>query len=328
MRLPDRVVLILAVLVALGSGLWWLLGRGPAQVPPSDASTAQVPEKIVEDASVATADHANQAARASAAARRLPGTWVDVGDQFAGEGRPLMIGLHGRGDTAAHFAGIAARMGPGANWRFLEGPARFRDGAAWFSRKEGAGAATEMERAVELIRSHAADARGRPLALVGFSQGCMTALQVVLAHPRLIDAVVCIGGRVMREPRMAAAPRRTRLLFVHGAADSVVPIADARRAIQIMENRGFMTEIIEHAGGHEIPTAEMDRIARWLAERLAASPSAKSGAAAPPSSPRPTGSESGAASQGRLRPVMPGRATTPPPDGPRPAARAPAAARP
>ena len=273
MKMQDRVVLILALLVVVASGLWWLVGRTPAAAPPPAAPAADHPTgdaAAVADPANRPPDGAAESARSSAAARTLPGTWVDVGSEFGGPKRPFVIGLHGRGDTAAHFSAVAARLGPGMRWRFLEGPVRWRDGAAWFSRQEGEGAATEMARAIALVQAHAESARGRPIALVGFSQGCMTALQVVLAHPRLVDAVVCIGGRMLREPRMPVAPRQTRLLFVHGAADTTVPIADARRAIQVMENRGFMTEIIEHGGGHEIPAEETGRIARWLAERLGA----------------------------------------------------------
>ena len=64
------------------------------------------------------------------------------------------------------------------------------------------------------------------LALVGFSQGTMMALQVGLRRPRSVAAVVGYSGMLTGTYGLAHDHNpKPPVLLVHGAADPVVPIA-------------------------------------------------------------------------------------------------------
>ncbi len=187
---------------------------------------------------------------------------------------PLVFGLHGRGDTAQGFSRVAGSLGRGLAWRFLGAPLPWQSGKAWFSDHRRAVPEHEIDAAISAIDDQVRGAGKRPLAMVGFSQGCMILLRYLALHPHIIRAGVCIGGAAVGElPTPGDAPT-TPILFVHGAGDRVVAASAAREAIQAMENRGFATEFIEHAGGHVLPSEELPRISDWLTGRLAIDQSA------------------------------------------------------
>jgi phospholipase/carboxylesterase len=180
-----------------------------------------------------------------------------------------VLGLHGRGDTAQAFSRVAGQLGPRLAWRFLGAPLPWREGRAWFSDHQRAAPEAEIASALAAIDEQVQLAGRRPLAMFGFSQGCMMLLRYVALHPQALRAGVCIGGAVVGDLPTPDDRPTSPILFVHGADDKVVPASAAREAIQAMENRGFATEFIEHGAGHSIPGQEVSRISDWLRARLA-----------------------------------------------------------
>ncbi len=203
--------------------------------------------------------------------------WVDVPARTAATaGGPLVIGLHGRGDSAANFARLAPRFPAGLAWRFVQASAPFSGGFAWFLRGSG-GRPEGISASVAAIHVQVLSAgAGRPVALFGFSQGCMLIVHYLIAHPEQIKAAVCVGGSVvgpLGTPTLgspAAPAARPPVLFVNGVEDTIVPAQDTRAAMQALEAHGFPTEQIEHPGGHIVPSEEMGRIGAWLVRKVAA----------------------------------------------------------
>jgi phospholipase/carboxylesterase len=90
------------------------------------------------------------------------------------------------------------------------------------------------------------------LALVGFSQGTMMALQV--GTRRRIAGIVGFSGMVADEAALAA-PGVTHppILLVHGDADPMIPIAAFERAKTVLSQNGFTVESHVSPGvGHSI----------------------------------------------------------------------------
>ncbi|MFN9925621.1 MAG: alpha/beta hydrolase, partial [Phenylobacterium sp.] len=95
------------------------------------------------------------------------------------------------------------------------------------------------------------------LALVGFSQGTMTALHVGPRRARRLAGVVGYSG-MLADAQAPAAEMATRppLLLIHGDADPMVPVAALGQAKAALEPLGF--EVATHISpglGHSIDEA-------------------------------------------------------------------------
>lgn len=109
------------------------------------------------------------------------------------------------------------------------------------------------------------------IALVGFSQGAMIALEVGLSHASRIAAIVAYSGLLARAPRNRAGAYPPVLLG-HGAKDTLVPPAALGHAESALAAAGVSVEtMLEAELGHGISEAEIERGGRFLAEAFVAS---------------------------------------------------------
>jgi phospholipase/carboxylesterase len=76
-------------------------------------------------------------------------------------------------------------------------------------------------------------------ALMGFSQGAMTALHTGLRRAIAPRAVLAYSGALMAPERLAEATARPPVLIVHGEDDEVVPIARSRQAESALRAAGL-----------------------------------------------------------------------------------------
>lgn len=255
-----------------------LLMRRPS--PPPAVATASAPKSTAVGGG-AMAGPAVDAAAVSPAEQRLPGNWVDWAPTerpAAGTetkvGGPLVIGLHGRGDTPEQFSNLAARLGPAWSWRLLKAPLPWREHTQWFQMDAADGGKADLAAAVALLDAHVRSARGRKLALVGFSQGCMLAAHYVATQQsrgeRAADAVLCLSGALPHpvQPQASPAPSPPAMLMVHGTDDAIVPVDRARDAVRQLAQAGVPAELREHAEGHNIPDALLPSLQAWLHAKL------------------------------------------------------------
>ncbi|WJM26022.1 dienelactone hydrolase family protein [Novosphingobium resinovorum] len=95
------------------------------------------------------------------------------------------------------------------------------------------------------------------LAIVGFSQGTMMALQVGLRRPRPVAAIVGYAGVLtgtadLRQDKVPKPP----VLLVHGTADPVVPVAALHAAEGDLQRLGVQVTTHISAGiGHTVDPA-------------------------------------------------------------------------
>ena len=191
---------------------------------------------------------------------------------------PLLVGLHGLGDTPEGFIGFLTEMNLRVRIVAAAGLDRWGPGYSWFpSRAETphavwvAGIRRAADAVIPAVRAltqqHATC--GLPI-VTGFSQGGMLSYAVVARPDGGVFAALPIGGLLPHDLWPAARPVGGLLPGVyafHGAADARVPFADDRAANAAFRAVGFHAELQEYPGvGHTITPA----MARDVRARLEA----------------------------------------------------------
>src|SRR5262249_32741791 len=110
------------------------------------------------------------------------------------------------------------------------------------------------------------------LALVGFSQGSMMALQVAPRRARAVAGVVGFSGALVDGGTLAAEARsRSPMLLVHGEADPVVPFESLAAAEAGLAAAGIPVRTIAGPGlGHSIDEVGLRSGGAFLVEAFAA----------------------------------------------------------
>ncbi|MDF1619338.1 alpha/beta hydrolase [Pseudothioclava nitratireducens] len=108
------------------------------------------------------------------------------------------------------------------------------------------------------------------LAVIGFSQGTMMALEVLPRRAEPVAGVVAFSGRLLRPEALAAeAVSKPPVLLVHGDADPVVPFADMGLAGDTLVAAGFETYgHVMQGTGHGIAPDGLSVALQFLKERL------------------------------------------------------------
>lgn len=198
--------------------------------------------------------------------------------------RALVVFLHGLGADGHDLISLAPLLEPllpGA--AFVSPHAPFACdmapmGRQWFSLRDRdpdlllagvAAAAPGLDAFLdkELERLGLSDDR---LALVGFSQGTMTALHVALRRPRPCAVVVGFSGALLK-PEVLGEEIRSRppVLLVHGDADEVVPFQALALAEEALELNGVPVAAYRRPGlGHGIDQEGLQLCAMALVQHL------------------------------------------------------------
>jgi len=108
--------------------------------------------------------------------------------------------------------------------------------------------------------------------LMGFSQGAIMSLSVMLSRPDLLAGVVAMSGRIPPEfeanmvdgSQLADFP----IMVVHGERDEVIPVVNGRDTKERLESLPVDLTYKEYNMGHEINDDSLQDILTWLAERL------------------------------------------------------------
>jgi phospholipase/carboxylesterase len=197
--------------------------------------------------------------------------------------RSLVILLHGYGSNGDDLISLApywraalpatAFVAPNAPEPCPGAP----DGYQWWSlagaspRAEGVARAAPVLDAfidAELARHELAEAQ---LALVGFSQGTMMALQVGPHRRRPLAGIVGYSG-MLADAAGLADPAITRppILLIHGDADPMIPVAAFHQARAALVQNGFAVESHVSPGlGHSIDATGLQLGGAFLARVLA-----------------------------------------------------------
>jgi phospholipase/carboxylesterase len=201
-----------------------------------------------------------------------------------GPARQLVVLLHGYGADGADLIPL------GDAWRALlpdaafvapDGPepcAEFPIGRQWFplSLRDRSEIVDGLAGAAPLLTAFLDDrlrslGLGNPqLALAGFSQGAMLALEVGLKRPGPIAAIVGFSGLLASPPPVTGGPFPPVLLG-HGAEDPLIPAIAMSAAESGLTTAGVLVESHLRRGlGHGIDSEEVAMGGRFLARCFAA----------------------------------------------------------
>jgi phospholipase/carboxylesterase len=99
----------------------------------------------------------------------------------------------------------------------------------------------------DVLATHQLDAS--KLALVGFSQGTMMALQFGPRHPDKLAGIVGFSGALLGTDTLAAEiMSRPPVTLIHGSADPVVPVQASHMAKTVLAENGFDVSLYERPG--------------------------------------------------------------------------------
>lgn len=182
-----------------------------------------------------------------------------------GEPAQLFVVLHGESAAPDQVLGLVAAIrqafpqalivqphgpfgaGPVRRWIALTDP----DAGSYVGLVAEAGAALAAEvRALQRDRGLS----GEQTALAGFSEGAAVALEAVCADPGLAGRALLLSTRFATLPQ--AAPMLTTLHLLHGAADRIAPVDQARQVHgHLAELGGDATLDMASNVGHELHDA-------------------------------------------------------------------------
>jgi phospholipase/carboxylesterase len=193
----------------------------------------------------------------------------------------LMVVLHGRGDSPAGFSWMPDAMGlPQLNYLFLQAPDDYYGGYSWYgmppNQKPG------ILRSRKLLEQTFAEifAQGYlpgNIILFGFSQGCLMTLEFGGKFSTKLCGYIGVSGYVYDASLLAteADPgvKMGNWLVTHGTRDEVLPIAETRAQIKLLQESGFKIEYREYEKVHTLDDQnEIPFLREWISARLTHSP--------------------------------------------------------
>jgi phospholipase/carboxylesterase len=200
-------------------------------------------------------------------------------------GGVAVVLLHGYGAAGDDLVSLAERLSrPGSRFIVPAAPLAQGSGRAWWRLDEHRPAhawdeqlpngfqpnaqVSAVRRAVQrLLRDVNARYAPERLVLAGFSQGGMLSLDVALQADPPVDRVGVLSG-VMLADSLAGlqAPHASKpSVFVsHGRQDTMLPIAGAEHACQMLERHGYPVQFHPFDGGHQIPRDVVSALADFI----------------------------------------------------------------
>ena len=200
-------------------------------------------------------------------------------DSSDGESAPAVFVLHGRGADEEDLLPVAAELPDGHHVVSLRAPDPLQGGYTWYELDLSAGGlessqpdAADFRRSLDLIVESveaAVDAYGLDadrLGLLGFSQGAITSLSLLLEDPDRYAWVVALHG-YLPESHADLDPDGVegKPVFVGaGAGDRVIPESRTNAAVERLEAVGAGVEHGSFPGGHGIGPQELDAVVEFV----------------------------------------------------------------
>jgi phospholipase/carboxylesterase len=191
--------------------------------------------------------------------------------------------LHGLGDSMEGWKPAVELLDlPEVGWVFANAPEEYGPygGYSWFDllpdmTPDLAGVRASRA-AVEAVVAHLLgelDIPSERLFVLGFSQGCLMALETALRGDHVFAGVVGISGWIAAiedyPAGLGPAARGQRVLMTHGRFDSMLPIDLVRPQAQRLRDLGIDLAWKEYAKEHTLDQArEVGDIRAWMRERM------------------------------------------------------------
>jgi phospholipase/carboxylesterase len=191
----------------------------------------------------------------------------------------VVVVLHGRGADErdllpvaqelppAHVVSLRAPepMGPGYTWYDLD----LSGGGLHASQPDPDGFRRSLDLASESVAAVREAYGAETIGVLGFSQGAITALSLLLEDPSRFAWVVALHG-YLAESHAGRAPEGLGDVPVFvgaGEADEVIPAARAEAAAEALREAGASVTYHSYPTGHGIGRAELDDVVAFVADR-------------------------------------------------------------
>ncbi|OCC06362.1 hydrolase [Labrys sp. WJW] len=184
--------------------------------------------------------------------------------------RPPLLLLHGTGGDENDLIGLGELVAPGSALISPRGKV-LENGMPRFFRRLSEGVFDEEDlrrRAAELAGfiAEAREAYGlaAPVAL-GFSNGANIAAALLLLHPQALAGAALLRPMTPLRSAPAANLEGKPVLMLSGAADPIVPAADAGTLAALLRERGAAVRHETLPTGHGLTQADVQQAKAWLA---------------------------------------------------------------
>jgi phospholipase/carboxylesterase len=222
---------------------------------------------------------------ACTASRAAPGPPLDYVERVlnsradagvTGEQLPLLIVLHGLGDSPERFLELFESLDVPVRIIAPRAPDPFSSGTSWFPiddpQRAPAGILKRAQLLVELTDylARTRGLRGRPV-VTGFSQGGILSFALAAYHAASFQAAVPIAGSLLDSlPRYQPAQKGFRVTAFHGRDDRRIPYDGAERTVARLRAVGTEATLTGLAGvGHAIPPVMVEPYFAALRSELA-----------------------------------------------------------
>ena len=200
-------------------------------------------------------------------------------DGYQPDGRyPLVVLMHGYGSHMGDLAGLCPSIDSNRYVYALPNaplPMQLGYGAvgyAWTAAVEGGGDDTgrSAEAKLKVFFGEVMELYGiepGEVVLGGFSQGGMMAYRCGLPDPGVFRGLVALSAKLPEpDDTLSRLPdARSQAIFIsHGTLDTMIPVADGRRSLELLEAEGYAPEYHEYEMRHEITEAVVSDLAGWL----------------------------------------------------------------
>lgn len=169
-----------------------------------------------------------------------------------GDDAPLVIALHGNGDTPNNFFDTLFKDAPvNARILLIRGPLKHGSGYGWPMSGEGVELWGETLADIVPRLAEAYDSLGKPV-LIGFSAGGFMAYYQAAAHPDVYSAIIPVSGGLdaSRLPDPLPENTTTLILAFHGTDDEVISFSRGKSAARLLEENGRDIEFTPLPGSH------------------------------------------------------------------------------
>ncbi len=174
------------------------------------------------------------------------------GDGSPGDDLPMVVALHGNGDTANNFYETALdQLKISARIVLFQGPIPYGRGNAWpWSSDDFSQYGKAFTEAVDALALKY-PTLGRPI-LFGFSGGGMMAYYQAIKHGDRYAYIFPVSGRLSKDLLGDGGIRiGAEVIAFHGMSDSVVSINGGKEAVALLRESGADVIFSEFKGGHQ-----------------------------------------------------------------------------
>lgn len=190
----------------------------------------------------------------------------------AGEPKHLLVVLHGLGDSVEGYRFLPNILQiPDLGYLLVNAPDPYFTGFSWFDIMENPepGILRSRKLLTSLFKKIEGDWELKNVGLLGFSQGCLMALDLALTYPKVLGCIVGISGYVYgleKYPEnFSPVAKKQQIMVTHGTDDPLLPLERTQSQISQLIGMGIHIDWQVYEKDHTIePRQEVADIRSFI----------------------------------------------------------------